>query len=87
MTEQEIFESKVKNDIEEFLNDIREDSFSKIKTALSCGALSEDSEFRKEPMLLARAVLMLSTNQTSANRLKLHHPEYIKEYQNLEKFI
>lgn len=81
------FENKVKNSIEEFLNDIKDDANSKIKTVLNCGALSEDSDFRKEPMLLARAILMLSTNQTSANRLKLHHKEYIDEFNNLEKFI
>lgn len=61
---------------------LEQEALGKLNTAITCGALSEDSDFLKDNSLLAR---------TLVGDAYAHHaivmPEYRNEANNLRKFL
>lgn len=62
--------------------EIKKDAKDKILKALNSGAISEDSDFLKDNMLLASILI-----EDSSNNYKIKSKEYREEAENIKRFI
>ena len=61
---------------------IEQDALAKINRAITCGAISDESEFLSSNELLARALI-----EEVAEDYKIKTKEFRKEADNLKKFL
>ena len=71
-----------KSEIRRILKEIEKDAIDKLDKALTCGALSEESEFMNPNQLLAAAMIEIVSVE-----YQLRSANYRKELANLNCFI